>query len=149
MKKLLLIGLIGLLFTSCGSIQYTSTQNYETFERLEIDLHKSFENNLLALYEMFPDMDNNTFVIDRELQVIQGRYNSEVVLDDGSVMKYKSNFRIINNKVSFFNPECYVSYVISYYPIMMGNKWSIPKSNSQALFKINNDWIRLSEYLNK
>jgi hypothetical protein len=61
-------------------------------------------------------MDNSTFLIDKELKVMQGTFISEFIRINGEVLKYKTKFKIRNTKITFFQPEIFYTSVINSYP---------------------------------
>jgi len=122
-KKMILLSiLMTSLFYGCGSMGSVAVKNVNsctykivntTFIYDLFDSDEEYENKFrlikLAIYDIFPNMDGNTFLFDDELKVIQGKMIYNVHTDSFFGTKYegRSNFKIINNKITFSNPEIF------------------------------------------
>lgn len=150
MEKLIklsfLLVLITIINTSCittNQAHYLATNTgIVNYDEIEFNSDYTFQENLLIIYDYFPNMDNSTFLIDKELKVIQGTFISEFIRINGEVLKYKTKFKVRNTKITFFQPEIfYTSIINSYpYPYKYERKWTNAVKGSEDLLSINYQW---------
>jgi hypothetical protein len=102
---------------SCTYKLVTESHSYQLFDNNELH-EKNFNLIKLAIsnlhqyfieYDIFPDMNNNIFLIDDDLKIIQGKMNYTVYTNNITGNNIgRSNFKISDNKITFSNPEIFL-----------------------------------------